>query len=457
MLPEQKVGNYLLLEKLGAGGLGEVWKARDRRLNRVVALKFLSAGEGAAPRELLREARAASALNHPNIAMVFEVGEAEGQTYLAMEFVEGETLRRRMERPPVTLDEAMEIARQVSVALAAAHSAGIIHRDLKPENIMLRVDGYVKLVDFGLAKKLPWGEEETLDSLGGSLSSGTGMLVGTFAYMSPEQARGLEVTPASDIFSLGIILYELLSGEHPFRGPTPMDTLTAIINKEPPPLESRAPNVPKPLNDSVKRALRKNPSERHSSAREFVEALKAAPAAATSEPAVVRKPRWRQALGAALISSLLAVGGWFAVSQRGEGDAAPAVQSVAVLMLRTQAEDARAASLAEGLTEEISSALSAAGFSVASRSAVLELGSAPDPRKAGEHLAVDAVLEGSARSVGNKVRIHVELASTRTRFQIWSGTFTAESQELLGGERQTAKQIAEEIRQALRSPSRKTE
>ena len=228
LAPEQKIGNYLLLKKLGAGGIGEVWKARDRTLNRVVALKFIfTERQGSTPaRDLLKEARAASALNHPNIVTVFEVGETEDWAYLAMEFVEGETLRARMERSAVPLDEALEIAGQALSGLAAAHRAGVLHRDLKPENIMIRGDGYVKLLDFGLAKVLPWARgEQTADSAALGVPTETGQIVGTFTYMSPEQARGLTVVPASDVFSFGIVLYELFTREHPFRGPTVMDTL----------------------------------------------------------------------------------------------------------------------------------------------------------------------------------------------------------------------------------------
>jgi serine/threonine protein kinase len=177
----------VLLERLGAGGIGEVWKARDRRLNRVVALKFIFAERqgSSTSRDLLREARAASALNHPNIITIFEIGESAGATYLAMEYVQGETLRTRLGSTPLTPAEAAEIARQVSEGLAAAHREGILHRDLKPENIMIRADGIVKIVDFGLAKVMPWAKDDAGNE-GATLSVATqsGQLLGTFTYMS---------------------------------------------------------------------------------------------------------------------------------------------------------------------------------------------------------------------------------------------------------------------------------
>ncbi len=453
--PGQTVGSYVLLGKIGAGGIGEVWKARDRRLNRVVALKFISAERhGSSPsRDLLREARAASALNHPNIVTVFEVGESGSLSYLAMEFVEGETLRGRLGRPPLGLEEALDIATQAVAGLAAAHRHGIVHRDLKPENIMLRVDGLVKLMDFGLAKVIPWAQSGTQDFSPVGASTESGQITGTITYMSPEQARGLPLDPATDVFSFGIVLYEMLTGEHPFRAQTAMDTLSAILSREPSNLGARAPSLPREVSEIVARALEKEKGRRYPSGVELAEQLKrvkSAPAAALPEPppAVRPKPRWMQAVGGALIALLLLLGGWYVRSPIKTTGGSTPVQSMAVMSFRTSADDARASALAQDLPEDLGAAIARTGLNVASRSSVLQLPAA-DARSAGAQLGVDAVLEGSVRSYGSKFKVHVELVSTRTGFQIWSETFTAEGEDLLGGEQKTAAEIAQRLRQAL--------
>jgi len=257
----------------------------------------------------------------------------------------------------------------------------------------------VKLVDFGLARVLPWDEASTQQ---GTDASEHGVVVGTFAYMSPEQARGKAVSATSDVFSTGIVLYELVAGEHPFRGDTVVDTLNAIIEKEPASLSVKCPTVPAELVEAVTRALRKNPTERFASAVELREPLKRARAVHATRASRVdewrlrHQPRWMQALGGALFSALLLAAGsyfWFGSPQEG---AAPAVQSVAIMPLQTDAGDARAALLAQGLPEDLSGALSLAGLRVASLSSAVALGTTADARATGAELGVDAVLEGTA-------------------------------------------------------------
>jgi len=449
----QKIGPYTLAERLGAGGIGEVWKARDSRLNRVVALKFISAEhKGSSPAvDLLREARAASALNHPNIITIFDVGESEAGTYLAMEFVPGETLRARLNRPPIPMEEGLGIAEQVAGGLAAAHREGIVHRDLKPENIMLRVDGLVKVLDFGLAKVLPWAQPRAAGAASvtaGSQATETGQLVGTFTYMSPEQARGQSVTPASDVFSFGIILYEMLTGEQT----TAIDTLTAILTREPPGVSARAAAVPEQISGVVELALRKDAGERPKSAVELSEHLSRARsvlvAPAPPQPVVRNMPRWMRAIGVALIAGLLTMGSWFLGSSTTRREAPP-LRSIAVMTFRAEAGDDAASALAQALSEELGAAVSRTGFQVAARRSVLELAGPADPRAVGGQLGVDAVLEGSVRSYRNKAKVHVELISTRTGFQIWGDTITADIEDPLGGEQQTAEEIAKRLRSAL--------
>jgi serine/threonine protein kinase len=461
--PGQRIGPYQLIEKLGSGGIGEVWKARDRRLSRIVALKFIATSRrGSSPiADLLREARAASALNHPNIVTIFEVGESDSGTYLAMEFVQGETLRNRLRRPPLPLEEALDIATQIAAGLGAAHEQGIVHRDLKPENIMLRADGYVKLLDFGLAKLLPWSEAAGAgaDSVTvSSIATEPGQLVGTLTCMSPEQARGQPVTPASDVFSFGIVLYEMLTLEHPFRAGTALDTLTAILTKEPLPVSTHSPAVPAPVAEVVERCLRKEPTARFSSVTELsghLRTAKALQAAPLPEPGKLRhQPRWVQALGAGLIALLLLLSGWFLrPSASDRGVEAPAVRSVAVMNFRADADDSRAAPLARGLPDEVSGALPGMGLNVASRSRVAELEGGADPQAIGAQLGVDAVLGGTVRSYGARFKVYIELVSTRTGFQIWSATLTTEGQDLIESEQKTAADIAAKLRAEL--PARK--
>jgi TolB-like protein len=459
LAPDQKVGGYILLAKLGAGGIGEVWKARDPRLNRVVALKFIAAERpGLYPvRDLLREARAASALNHPNIVTIFEVGGGEESAYLAMEYVEGETLRARLKRPPLPAEEALEIAQQIVAGLAAAHRHGIVHRDLKPENIMLRVDGLVKLMDFGLAKVVPWGEKGAASPATGSLATDSGAIVGTLTYLSPEQARGHAVSPASDVFSFGIIFYELLTGEHPFQADTAVDTLTAILSKEPASVSAKSPAVPPAVSAIAARALEKDSSRRYPSGAELSADLKqamsaqaASTRAAGPRPAVRQKPRWMQAVGVALIAGILSLAVWRI--RPPAGGTALRTQSIAVMNFRAAPEDQNAATLAQELPEELGTALSKTGLQIASRESVLQLGGSAKPRDVGAQLGVDAVLEGSVRSVGSKFKLHVELANASTGFMVWSDSFTVEGEDALNGEQKAATEIARELRQALATP-----
>jgi tRNA A-37 threonylcarbamoyl transferase component Bud32 len=273
----QRVGRYTVLAPLGAGGMGEVFLAEDTRLGRRVALKLL-------PSELARdaerrarfeqEARAASALNHPNVCAIYEVGESEdGRHFIAMEYVEGQTLRARLDDSGLELTEALEIAVQVAGALSAAHEAGVVHRDVKPENLMLRPDGYVKVLDFGLAKLT---EQRTTDSVPtwALVETSTGVVMGTARYMSPEQARGLAVDARTDLWSLGAVLYELVTGHAPFDGATTSDVLVAILEREPAPLSRFMADVPAALEWIVTKALRKEREERYQTVKGLLADLK---------------------------------------------------------------------------------------------------------------------------------------------------------------------------------------
>ncbi|RPJ87116.1 MAG: serine/threonine-protein kinase, partial [Acidobacteria bacterium] len=275
----EQIGAYQLLTPLAKGGMGEVYLAMDTRLKRKVAIKLMPVDSGA-DRERVRrfeqEALAASALNHPNILTVHEIGETEGRKYIVAEYVDGETLRERigLRNQRIRPDEAVRIAVQIAGALDSAHAAGIIHRDIKPENVMVRPDGLVKVLDFGLAKvSLARREPE-----GGALerlSTQDGIVMGTAAYMSPEQARGQELDRRTDIFSLGVLLYEMLGARRPFEGPTTSDVIAAVLTHDPAPLSASCPDVSASLEGIVSRCLEKDPDKRFQSAGELRSALEA--------------------------------------------------------------------------------------------------------------------------------------------------------------------------------------
>jgi serine/threonine protein kinase/Tol biopolymer transport system component len=269
----QKIANFHVLSLIGEGGMGEVYLAEDTRLGRRVALKLLSpafTSDADRMRRFTQEARAASALNHPNILTVHEIGRANGFDFIATEFIEGETLRTSMAQRRLRLTQALDVAAQVAGALAAAHAAGVVHRDIKPENIMLRPDGYVKVLDFGLAKLagpgLQTGNEAATVA---RVETNPGVVMGTVQYMSPEQARGLPVDARTDVWSLGIVLYEMIANRPPFEGETQSDTIVSILDREPKPLTLYAPEAPAELERIVTKALAKDKEERYRTAKDM--------------------------------------------------------------------------------------------------------------------------------------------------------------------------------------------
>ncbi len=270
----QTIGRYEIASVLGAGGMGEVYLANDSQLRRQVALKLLPAHftiDAERVRRFEQEARAVSALNHPNIVTIHEIGREGDSQFIVTEFVQGQTLRQRMDESPMTARLVLDVAIQVTGALESAHAAGIVHRDIKPENIMLRTDGYVKVLDFGLAK-LTETESPTIEVAALALAkvqTRSGLVIGTATYMSPEQARGLDVDERSDIFSLGIVIYEMLAGRVPFDGETPSDVIVSILEREPPPLSNYSPEVPLELEWMVRKALAKDREERYQTVKEL--------------------------------------------------------------------------------------------------------------------------------------------------------------------------------------------
>src|SRR6478672_8073687 len=276
----ENIGRYRILEKLGSGGMGEVYLAEDTQLGRKVALKLL-AEELTQNRDRLnrfdQEAYAASALNHPNILTIYEMGDEAGRHFIATEFVDGETLRHRLGGPPMDLPEVLNVGIQIAGALEEAHAAGIIHRDIKPENVMIRRSGHVKVLDFGLAKLVekPASDDTDTEAVTRALvQTDAGMVLGTSQYMSPEQARGKPIDARTDIWSLGVVMYEMATGRPPFHGETKTDVIVAIARNDPPPIARFAPNAPPEFEWIVLKALRKDVDERYQTIKELESDLK---------------------------------------------------------------------------------------------------------------------------------------------------------------------------------------
>jgi serine/threonine protein kinase len=324
--PGARLGPYEILAPIGAGGMGEVYRARDTRLGRDVAVKVIAfdvSSDSDRLRRFEQEARAVAALNHPNILSVYDVGTEAGAPYVVFELLEGESLRQRLGREALPARKAVDWASQIARGLAAAHDRGIVHRDLKPENLFVTKDARVKILDFGLAKLL-LGEDTVKEASDSStLSEGTspGTLLGTVGYLSPEQVRGQAVDPRSDIFSLGAVLYEMLSGRRAFRRGTAADTLTAILKEDPPELASAQGPLPPALDRIVRRCLEKDPAERFRSAHDLafdLETLSALLGLSVTSPSLLPgKPRLAQILAAALILGAVGLVTFFAGRRAG--------------------------------------------------------------------------------------------------------------------------------------------
>src|SRR6266581_4403089 len=278
LLVGRTIGHYKISKRIGTGGMGDVYLATDMTAGRKAALKLLPTrftGDAERLKRFQQEARAVVGLNHPNILTVYEIGEDHSTHYIASELIEGETLRQHLTRGRMELIEAVDVAIQMASALAAAHNAGIVHRDIKPENIMLRPDGYVKVLDFGIAKLAEQEVPVTIPTDEALLlvETNLGSILGTVRYMSPEQARGAPIDKGTDVWSLGVVLYEMVTGHAPFTGETPGEAMTSILEKEPPPLTSYITHTPAELQQIISTTLRKEREERYQSAHELLEAL----------------------------------------------------------------------------------------------------------------------------------------------------------------------------------------
>ena len=427
-----EIGVYRVDSRLGAGGMGEVYLARDTKLNRPVAIKFLSGRLSRDPERLRRfrqEALSVSALNHPNILVIHDFGDADGRPFIVTEFVEGQTLRQRLQSP-LPLSEAIDIAVQVGDALAAAHARGIVHRDVKPENVMLRPDGYVKVVDFGLAKLSDGPADLARRSARGTAP---GVIMGTPQYMSPEQARGSELDARSDVWSLSAMLYELIAGVPPFSGATSADMVAAILNAEALPLELKAPHAPPGLARSVMRGLHKNRFDRHASAGELVAELRAL-------------DRQLNLSGGAMPPASAAE------PESSDGRSTPNTRiakrtRLVVLPFRMLRPDADMAFLGFSLADAVATTLSSIDSLIvrstlaASRFAAADL----DLRALAAETEVDAVLVGTLLSAGATLRVSAQLLGVPEGTIIWSDRIDVATDDLIRIQDELSERIVDSL------------
>jgi serine/threonine-protein kinase len=420
----QSVDRYRLLSLLGSGGMGDVHLAEDTTLQRRVALKLL-ARSAASPvdeersQRFLREARLASALSHPNIAQIFEIGDAGEVSFIAMEYVEGETLRDRVAHGPLTSSEVIDIALQLFDALEEAHAKGIVHRDLKSANVMLTSRGRVKVLDFGLAKRV--GAEPAAAPT--HVNTAEGVIVGTVHYMSPEQAVGGTVDVRSDIFSAGVVMYELLTGRLPFAGGSVAETLYRIVHSQPESIARLNPRVPPLLERIVMRALDKQVEQRYQHARDVLADLRnVTPGLETMRPRTAAAKRTSKSL-----------------------------DSLAVLPLQAMTAAADMDYLADGITESLINALSQIPkLKVLARSTVFRYkASTLDPQSIGQALGVRAVLSGRLQTISGRVLTRVELLDTNDGSNIWGDQFQHASTDVLALEEKLVDAIAEQLRVRL--------
>jgi serine/threonine protein kinase len=467
LLIGETIGHYKISELLGTGGMGEVYLSTDIVAGRKAALKLLPTrftGDAERAKRFQREARAVVALNHPNILTVYEIGEDHSTHYIASELIEGETLRQRLARGRMQLSEAVEIATQVTSALLAAHEAGVVHRDVKPENIMLRPDGYVKVLDFGIAKlaeqEVPLTTPKDQALL--LVETNLGSILGTARYMSPEQACGAPVDKRTDIWSLGVLLYEMVTGHAPFTGDTPGEVMSAILEKEPPPLTNYIARAPAELQHIIRKTLRKNRDERYQGAHELLDTLKdfrrklEAKSERAAAPLWLRWARSPAAVVLMLTAAALALALPF-YPHRNVTTSSQLEKSIAVLPFESLSKDAENAFFAAGVQDEILTNLSkVAELKVISRTSVAQYDTsrARNIREIGQQLGVAHVLEGSIQRAANRVKVSAQLIDARTDAHEWSQTYNRNLDDVFAIQSEIAKTIADQL-QAKLSPAEK--
>ncbi|HEU4933281.1 MAG TPA: protein kinase [Pyrinomonadaceae bacterium] len=438
----KKIGRYEISSKLGAGGMGEVYLAHDTKLDRKVALKILPSDmvddhTGDHVRRFVQEAKAASALNHPNILTIYEIDEIDSSQFIATEFIDGETLRERVRKGSLTPSEVLDVGIQVASALSATHSVGIIHRDIKPDNIMLRHDGIVKVLDFGLAKLTRERERETADSNSFAttqnlINTAIGVVLGTAQYMSPEQARGFDVDPRTDIWSLGCVLYEMISGRQPFAAPTTIDVMSGILHRDPESLLPHLTEGPRDLDRVVFRALRKDREERYQTVKDLLIDLKDLKREIDSNSHRLTR-----------------------TSSSFPAEAVPE-KSVAVLYFENMNSEKESDYFCAGMTEDIITDLSKIkDLKVVSRNDVLPFRNKEvNTRQVGDALRVKYILEGSVRTAGNRIRITAQLVSVRDGYHLWAERFDRQVEDIFDLQNEVSQKIVDALKVSLTDSER---
>ncbi len=450
------LGPYEILSRLGSGGMGEVWKARDTRLGRLVALKVLKRGDGDSEsrRRLIREAQIASRLTHPNVCTLHDVGSDGEIDYLVMELLEGQTLLDRLLSGPLPEEELLRAARGMAAGLAHAHAAGFVHRDLKPSNVFLTPSG-AKLLDFGLARGgvfLPGGDVSAAPTASALTTPGT--VMGTVGYMSPEQVRGESAGPASDVFSFGAVLYEMATGKRAFQGETAVETLHAILKTDPPPLAASRRVESRELQPIVDRCLAKDPSARFGSGADLAGALGGLPVLPAAPPRPRRLPHRVLRIGITVAGLLLAtaVGVLWSRTRR-----SPPLDSLAILPLANATGNTDLDYVGEGLTEDLIRTMAQVpDLRVMAESTVGRYrGAAVDPLAAGRDLHVRAVLTGSVRSLGDRLAVSVSLVDAGDGRHLWGETYERSGGKIPALEAEIAGEIASALRLRISGDARR--
>ncbi len=445
------ISHYKIVEKLGEGGMGVVYKAQDTKLDRLVALKFLPphlTSESEEKERFIHEAKAASALNHTNITTIYEIDEFEGQMFIVMEYCEGKTLKQIIEKETISIKKVLDIGIQICEGLALAHEKGIVHRDIKSDNIMLTPRGQVKIMDFGLAKLK-----------GATKLTKTRSTLGTLAYMSPEQAQGEEVDQRSDIFSFGVVLYELLTGKLPFGGEHQAAIVYSVINEEPQPVARFNNQVSAKLEDMVFKALAKDKEERYQHADELLadlrrekKSLDYVKTGVTPKPTDSPKPVKKRAfpLMAGLMAILILIIVYLVFLKQKEPVTA-GKPSIAVLYLRNLSENKEDDYFASGMTEDIITQLSQiAGLLIASRSDIEQFKNKPiNLKEIADKLRVKYVMEGSVQKYRDKVRITCQLIKASDGFHVWAASYDRQMEDLFAIQADVAKSVAQALKVAL--------